>query len=53
MELVQVSAVNCALNSFNKELLAQHIKNCVVEDVRDGNEETIDELVKVIQKIMK
>jgi DNA-binding FrmR family transcriptional regulator len=51
--LVQVSAVNCALNSFNKELLAQHIKNCVVEDVRDGNEETIDELVKVIQKIMK
>lgn len=51
--LVQVSAVNCALNSFNKELLAQHIKNCVVEDVRDGNEATIDELVKVIQKIMK
>lgn len=51
--LVQVSAVNCALNSFNKELLAQHIKNCVVDDVRDGNEATIDELVKVIQKIMK
>lgn len=51
--LIQVSAVNSALNSFNKELLAQHIKSCVIEDVRNGQEETIDELVGVIQKIMK
>lgn len=51
--LIQVSAVNAALNSFNKELLAKHIKTCVVEDVRDGNDEKIDELVKVLQKVMK
>lgn len=51
--LIQVSAVNAALNSFNKELLAKHIKTCVVEDVRDGSDEKIDELVKVLQKVMK
>ncbi|MEE3421032.1 MAG: metal-sensing transcriptional repressor [Lachnospiraceae bacterium] len=51
--LIQVSAVNSALNSFNKELLGQHIKSCVVDDIRAGNDETIDELVRVIQKIMK
>ncbi len=51
--LVQVSAVNSALNSFNKELLAQHIKGCVIHDVEEGNADSIDELVKVIQKIMK
>lgn len=51
--LIQVSAVNCALNSFNKELLAQHIRTCVVDDIKDGKDETIDELVRVLQKVMK
>lgn len=51
--LVQVSAVNAALNSFNKVLLTNHIKTCVAEDMRAGNEETIDELVTVLQKLMK
>ncbi|MBR6425772.1 MAG: metal-sensing transcriptional repressor [Oscillospiraceae bacterium] len=51
--LIQVSAVNSALNSFNKELLAAHIRSCVVEDIQNGNEETIDELVKVLRKVMK
>lgn len=51
--LVQVSAVNAALNSFNKVLLANHIKTCVAEDMRAGNEETIDELVTVLQKLMR
>ena len=51
--LVQVSAVNAALNSFNKELLAKHIKTCVVDDIKEGHDETIDELVKVLQKVMK
>lgn len=51
--LVQVSAVNSALNSFNKVLLANHIRTCVAQDIRSGNEETIDELVKVLQKLMK
>ena len=51
--LVQVSAVNAALNAFNRELLSSHIKTCVVEDVRKGNENTIDELVVTLQKLMK
>ncbi len=41
------------LNSFNKELLAKHIKTCVVDDIKEGHDETIDELVKVLQKVMK
>ncbi|MCC2254055.1 metal-sensing transcriptional repressor [Ruminococcus sp. CLA-AA-H200] len=51
--LIQVSAVNAALNSFNKVLLADHIRTCVAKDIREGNEETIDELVLVLQKLMK
>lgn len=51
--LIQVSAANAALNGFTKELLANHIKTCVAEDIRDGNDDTIDELVTVLQKLMK
>ena len=51
--MIQVSAVNCALNSFNKELLAQHIRSCVVDDIKAGKDESIDELVRVLQKVMK
>ena len=51
--LVQVAAVNAALNSFNKVLLANHIKTCVTRDIREGKEETVDELVAVLQKLMK
>lgn len=51
--LVQVSAINSALNSFNKELLATHIKTCVAEDIKQGKDETIDDLVKTLQKLMR
>lgn len=51
--LIQVSAVNCALNSFNKVLLANHLRSCVVEDIRSGNDQVVDELVTVLQKLMK
>lgn len=51
--LVQVAAVNAALNSFNKILLASHIKTCVTNDIREGKEETVDELVATLQKLMK
>ena len=46
-------AANAALNAFNKELLANHIRTCVADDIRAGNDETIDELVGVLQKLMK
>ena len=51
--LIQVSAVNAALNSFNKVLLAHHIRTCVADDIRDGKDETIDELVTTLQKLMR
>ena len=51
--LIQVSAVSAALNSFNRELLACHVRSCVSEDIRDGKDEAIDEFVKVLQKLMK
>ena len=51
--LIQVSAVNAALNSFNKVLLANHIRTCVSEDIRAGKDETVDELVTTLQKLMR
>ncbi len=51
--LTQVAAANAALNSFNKVLLANHIRTCVAQDIRDGKDETIDELVATMQKLMK
>lgn len=51
--LIQSAAITAAINSFNKELLASHIRNCVVNDIREGNDEIIDELVGTIQKLMK
>ena len=51
--LTQVSAANAALNSFTKVLLANHIKTCVAQDIRDGKDETIDELLSTLQRLMK
>ena len=51
--LVQVAAANAALNAFSKELLANHIRTCVAQDIRDGKDETVDELVGLLQKLMK
>lgn len=51
--LVQVSAVNSALNSFSKTLLASHMRTCVIEDIKAGKEEVIDELVETLRKVMR
>lgn len=51
--LIQSAAVNAAMNAFNKELLASHIRSCVARDIRDGKDEVIDELVQTLQKLMK
>ena len=51
--LIQVAAVNAALNSFNKELLSNHIRTCVAQDIKNGKEETITELVDTLGKLMK
>ena len=51
--LIQSAAVNAAVNAFNKELLASHIRGCVARDIREGKDEVIDELVVTLQKLMK
>ncbi len=51
--LTQVAATRCALNSFTKVLLSNHIKTCVTNDIRSGHDETVDELVEALQKLMK
>ena len=51
--LTQASAVNSALNSFCRVLLANHIRTCVSADIRAGRNETVDELMDTLQKLMK
>ena len=51
--LTQVSAVQAALNAFNRELLANHIRTCVADDIRAGKDEVLDELLCTLQKLMK
>ncbi|HPE94517.1 MAG TPA: metal-sensing transcriptional repressor [Bacillota bacterium] len=51
--LTQVAAVQAALNAFNRELLENHIRSCVVTDIKNGDEEVVTDLVKTIQKLMK
>ena len=51
--VTQISAIQAALNSFNRVLLNDHIKSCVVEDIKNGGTETVDELCATLQKLMK
>lgn len=51
--LIQAQAVNAAMNSFNKLLLTNHLKTCVLDDIRKGNDQVVDELVHVMHKLMK
>ena len=51
--LLQVSAANAALNAFSRELLTEHIHSCVVNDIQNGNEESVQELVELLPKLIK
>lgn len=51
--ITQTAAAEAAVNSFGRELLANHIKTCVVKDIKDGNEETVAELIDTLQRLMK
>ena len=51
--LVQSAAVSAAMNAFNRELLASHIRTCVTEDIRGGRDEAVDELLDTMKKLMK
>lgn len=51
--LTQVSAIQAALNAFNKQLLSNHINTCVVENIKNGDNAVVEELVCTVQKLMK
>ena len=51
--LIQSAAVSAALSAFNRELLENHIRNCVARDIREGKDEVIDELMGTLKKLMK
>ena len=51
--LTQSAAVNAAVNAFNRELLAEHLRTCVARDLKDGHDEIVDELAATLQKLMK
>ena len=51
--LTQSAAVTAAMNAFNRELIASHMRTCVTRDLREGKDEVIDELVTTLQKMMK
>ncbi|MBQ1312168.1 MAG: metal-sensing transcriptional repressor [Blautia sp.] len=51
--LAQVSAANCALNSFSRELLSEHLRTCVAQDLKEGKEEKLEETLKLLPKLMK
>ena len=51
--LIQAEAVSAAINAFNKELMSEHIRTCVAENIKAGNDEVIEELVKTLQRLMK
>jgi len=51
--LIQSSAVTAAISAFNRELLANHIKSCVANDIKDGKDETIEELISILKKLIK
>ena len=51
--VLQVSAINAALNSFNRQLLAEHIRTCVADDIRNGKDDTIEDLVNTVTRLMK
>ena len=51
--LIQCEAVSAAMNAFNKQILSEHIRTCVAENIKAGNDEVVEELVKTLQRMMK
>ena len=51
--LNQCAAATAAINSFTRDLIGAHIRGCVVRDIREGDDDVIDELVSTLQKLMR
>lgn len=51
--LIQLSAINSAVQSVSRVVLKEHLSTCIVEAVREEDYEAIDELNAAIDKFMK
>ncbi|MBQ0072243.1 MAG: metal-sensing transcriptional repressor [Spirochaetales bacterium] len=51
--LVQAAAASAALSGFEREVLAAHMHSCVIRDIKDGKDDVVDELMDILQKMMK
>ena len=51
--LAQAAAANAALNAFSRELLSSHIRSCVAEDIRAEKDGAVEELIEILQKLMR
>lgn len=51
--LTQSAAAGAALNAFNRDLLARHIRTCVARDIRAGDDAAADALAELVRKMMK
>ena len=51
--MMQVEAASSALDAFNRQMLSEHIKTCVTDDIKSGREETVDGLIDTLRRLMK
>ena len=49
--LTQIAAVESALQSFGYVVLKEHMETCVVEEIKNGNEQIIEEAVELVKKL--
>lgn len=49
--LMQVAAVESALQAFGYMVLQDHLETCVVEEVQKGNTQVVDEAMELIKKL--
>ena len=51
--LIQIAAVRSAIDNTGKIILQDHLKHCIIDAAREGDQQTIDDLCQAIDKYMK
>lgn len=51
--LTQLAAAESAVRRVSEMVLAEHMRTCVVEEVRAGNDEVIDEVMALMRRFSK
>ena len=50
--LTQLAAAESAVRRVSELVLAEHMRTCVVEEIRGGNDEVVDEAMALIRRFM-